>query len=139
MNARAIEGTTIQSLMRLEREVFSLLAENAELMTKGGWHYDTLSDAELYGYERVVGSYMSLIYSAFIQHERDLVEDEVWQAYVNALGRHIKAPGFAAVWENIKIGYPASFQAEVARHYETAVIGTEGPVADVDTDASRPG
>ena len=40
-NARAIEGSTVQSLMSLEREVFSLLAENAELMTKGAWSSET--------------------------------------------------------------------------------------------------
>ena len=96
-NARAIEGSTVQSLMSLEREVFSLLAENSELMTKGAWSHESLTDAEVYKYERSVGSYMSLIYSAFIQHERDLVEDEVWEAYVNALERHLRAPGFAAV------------------------------------------
>ena len=116
-NARAIEGATVQTLMSLEREVFSLMAENAELMTKGGWKYETLSDAESYRYERSVGSYMSLIYSAFIQHERDLIEDEVWEAYVNALERHMKAPGFAATWGQISVGYPKSFQQEIARRF----------------------
>jgi len=112
-NARAIEGATVQSLMSLEREVFSLLAENAELMTKGGWDAETLSEAEVYRYERGVGTYMSLIYSAFIQHERDLVEDEVWAAYAAALGRHMQAPGFVSTWEQIKVGYPQSFQQEI--------------------------
>lgn len=116
-NARAIEGATVQSLMSLEREVFSLMAENAELMTKGGDQYESLSDAEAYQYERVVGSYMSLIYSAFIQYERDLVLDEVWDAYVGALERHIRKPGFANVWEQIKVGYPVSFQTEMKRRF----------------------
>ena len=103
--------------MSLEREVFSLLAENSELMTKGAWSHESLTDAEVYKYERSVGSYMSLIYSAFIQHERDLVEDEVWEAYVNALERHLRAPGFAAVWNQIRAGYPRSFQQEVTRRF----------------------
>jgi hypothetical protein len=109
-NAQAIEGATVQSLMSLEREVFSLLAENAELMTKGGWNFASLSEPEVYRYERGVGTYMSLIYSAFIQHARDLVEDEVWDAYVRALGRHMEAPGFKSTWDGIKLGYPKSFQ-----------------------------
>lgn len=117
-NARAIEGATVQSLMSLEREVFSLLADNADLMTRGGNRPETLTDAELYQYERAVGSYMSLIYSAFVQHERDLIEDEVWDAYINALARHFQAPGFARVWEQIKAGYPVSFQGEIKRRFE---------------------
>ena len=123
-NARAIEGATVQSLMSLEREVFSLLAENAELMTKGGWDAASLSEAERYKYERVAGTYMSLIYSAFIQHERDLVEDEVWEAYSNALKRHIQAPGFAGAWEQIKVGYPKSFQTEIAMKFPTSDAST---------------
>ena len=116
-NARAIEGATVQSLMSLEREVFGALAENADLMTRGGKDCDSLTEAERYRYERAVGTYMSLIYSAYIQHERDLVEDEVWEAYANALGRHIAAPGFATAWDRIKVGYPVSFQEKVAKRF----------------------
>ncbi len=109
-NAHAIEGATVQSLMSLEREVFALLAENADLMIRGGEDPAVLSDAQLYQYERGVGTYMSLIYSAYIQHKRDLVEDEVWDAYLNALDRHMQAPGFSATWRRICVGYPKSFQ-----------------------------
>jgi len=109
-NARAIEGATVQSLMTLEREVFGLLAENAELMTKGGATPASLSEVEQYQYERGVGTYFSLIYSAYMQHERDLVEDEVWDAYLNALARHMLAPGFSEAWSRISVGYPKSFQ-----------------------------
>ncbi|MEM9846232.1 MAG: hypothetical protein AAF965_15635 [Pseudomonadota bacterium] len=118
-NARAIEGATVQSLMSLEREVFGTLAENADLMTRGGRDCESLSEAELYRYERAVGTYMSLIYSGYIQHERGLVEDEVWDAYANALGRHIEAPGFATAWSRIKTGYPGSFQTEVSDRFNS--------------------
>jgi hypothetical protein len=100
--------------MSLEREVFSLLADNAELMTRGGSDYEALSITDKYKYERVSGSYLSLLYSAFIQHERNLVDDEVWEAYINALKRHFKEYGFTTVWEEIKVGYPKSFQKEIA-------------------------
>ena len=45
-----------------------------------------------------------------MQHERDLVKDEVWEAYLNALERHMTAPGFVEAWLRIAVGYPASFQ-----------------------------
>ena len=59
-NARAIVGATVQSLMSLEREVFGTLAENADLMTRGCRVCESLTEAELYRYERAVGTYMSL-------------------------------------------------------------------------------
>lgn len=116
-NAHAIEGATVQSLMSLEREVFSLLAENAELMTKGGRNPASLNEVEAYQYERGVGAYMSLIYSAYIQHKRDLVEDEVWDAYLSALERHMQAPGFADTWTRIGAGYPKSFQDVIDKRF----------------------
>ena len=114
-NARAIEGATVQSLMSLEREVFSLLADNADLMTKGGTKYKSLTKVEVYKYERMVGSYMSLIYSAFVQNEGKLVDDDVWAAYLNALSRHMEAPGFFLAWDKIKDGYPESFLNALAQ------------------------
>ena len=116
-NAAAIEGATVQSLMSLEREVFSLLADNAALMTKGAGGRDALSPSDQYAYDRLVGSYMSLIYSAFIQYERDLVEEEVWDAYLNALARHIVAQGFAEAWQAMQMGYPKSFREVVAERF----------------------
>ena len=103
--------------MSLEREVFALLAENAELMTKGGNDPSSLSDVQHYQYERGVGTYMSLIYSAYIQHRRDLVEDEVWDDYLNALGLHMQAPGFSDAWRCICVGYPKSFQDLVEERF----------------------
>ena len=46
-NARAIEGATVHSLMTLEREVFGLLGENAELMIKGGTKPGELTDGSI--------------------------------------------------------------------------------------------
>jgi hypothetical protein len=126
-NARAIEGATVQSLMSLEREVFSLLAENAALMTKGGSDRASLSDVEAYQFERGVGTYMSLIYSAYIQHKRGLVEDEVWEAYLNALDRNMQSLGFVETWTVINTGYPKSFRdvvgARLARQKHVAAAG----------------
>lgn len=116
-NARAIEGATIQSLMSLEREVFSLLAENAALMTKGGADAAALTEVERYQYERGVGTYMSLMYSAYIQHQRGLIDDEVWDAYLHALARHMQASGFAEAWLHICVGYPKSFQSLIGKRF----------------------
>ena len=38
------------------------------------------------------------------------MDDEVWDAYLNALARHMQAPGFAEAWLRIGVGYPKSFQ-----------------------------
>lgn len=116
-NARAIEGATVQSLMSHEQEVFSILSENAELMTKGGADPASLTEVEVYRYERGVGTHMSLIYSAHMQLKRGLVEDEVWDVYVDALKRNMQAVGFAGAWSHIAIGYPKSFRDSISEKF----------------------
>ena len=112
-NAKAIEGATVQSLMSLEREVFALLADHADLVTRGCESYSGLSTQEKYQFERVAGAQLSLTYSAHVQLSRDLMELEVWEAYLNALKRYTAKPGFVECWEVIKNNYPATFRTMV--------------------------
>ena len=98
-NAKAIEGQTVQSLMSLEREVFALLADNADLFTRGRDHRAALTPEEQFQFDRIASSYMSLTYSAYIQFTRNLIEQEVWDAYLDAARRYTVHPGFVAAWD----------------------------------------
>ncbi|GEM_PF-4916691 len=113
-NARAIEGATVQSLMSLEREVFTLMADNAALFARGGKDHAALTPEEQFRYHRIVASLMSLNFSAFLQFERDLIDREIWEAYGNAVRRYARAPGFAVAWAEVRDGYPASFRKAMA-------------------------
>ncbi len=121
-NAKAIEGTTIQSLMSLEQEVFALLAANADLFTRGCQDVSVLSPAEQFQFERIIGAQLSLTYSAYVQHRRGLMDQEVWDAYLNAIKRYIASPGFVEIWETIKNNYPTSFRRHIGRHIDGTAI-----------------
>ena len=94
-------------------------------MIKGGANSGGPTDAEAYQYERSVGTYFSLIYSAYMQHERGSVDDEVWDAFLNALARHMRAPGFSVVWTRIGVGYPKSFQALIEWRFAVSSIAKD--------------
>ena len=68
--AQATEGATVQALMSLEKDVFSLLANNAALCLRGNARVSKLSAAEKFRYERLVALQMSMYYSAFVQFGR---------------------------------------------------------------------
>ncbi len=128
-NTKAIEGTTVQSLMGLEREVFGLLIDNAELFVRGSKSTSRLSARDRFKFEKIVATYMSLVYSAFVQFNRDLITEEVWEAYMMAIKRETRGPGFAEGWNRIKESYPASFRttidsAQVAWRREEAAVAT---------------
>lgn len=109
-NAQAIEGATVQSLMNFEKDVFSLLAANAELYLRGCEDAPKLSAEERFRFERVVAAQMSLFYSAFVQFGQGLIDDEVWQAYFVAMKKYLSAPGFHLAWKGMEMSYPASFR-----------------------------
>ncbi len=53
---------------------------------------------------------MSLFYSAFVQYGQELIDDEVWEAYFNALKRYLSTPGFRLIWKTMEFTYPKSFR-----------------------------
>ena len=114
-NAQAIEGSTVQSLMTFERDVFEMVADNAELYIRACQHYAGLTPAEKLRFDRIVASQMSLSYSAFVQHTEELIDDEVWEAYDNAMRKYLSAPGFSECWESFENHYPKSFRDHVNR------------------------
>ncbi len=109
-NAQAIEGATVQSLMNFEKDVFALIANNAELYLKGSAGLAKLKPAEKLKYQRIISVQMSLAYSAYVQFQNGLIDDEVWEAYVNALNRYMEAPGFRESWKSFEMHYPKSFR-----------------------------
>lgn len=112
-NAQATEGATVQSLMSFEKDVFGLLAGNAALYLRGSADMSKLKAAEKFRFERLVAVQMSLSYSAFVQHGEGLIDDEVWDAYFNALRKYMSAPGFRMAWKSFETSYPKSFQDAV--------------------------
>jgi hypothetical protein len=109
-NAQAIEGTTVQSLMSFEKDVYHMLANNAGVYLRGCEDISKLSAEEKYQFERLVAVQMSLFYSAFVQHGQELIDDEVWEAYATALRKYLSKPGFALAWTTFETGYPKSFR-----------------------------
>lgn len=109
-NADAIEGATVQGLMSLEVQVFSILAEHAEVFERGAADLTSLSAGEKFLFDRLVACKLSLLNSAFVQYEQQLIDDDVWEAYVRAFHEDIRAPGFLAAWQAIESRYPEGFR-----------------------------
>ncbi len=109
-NAQAIEGATVQSLMSFEKDVFALISNNAELYLKGADGLSKLTAAQKLKFNRIVGVQMSLTYSAYVQFQNQLIDDEVWDAYFNALQKYLEKPGFRESWKAFETSYPKSFR-----------------------------
>lgn len=121
-NALAIEGATVQSLMSLERDVFAMFAAHADLCIRGNQDRSGLSEADRYRYDRVVASYMSLVYSASIQFDGRLIDQDCWEAYRNAARSHLDNPGFRESWQTFRHGYPRSFMNVVEGLYASVAV-----------------
>ena len=113
-NSMAIEGATVQSLMAMEQDLFTTLADHADIYLAGCARFDTLTEVESFRFNRYVGAYMSLYYAAFKQFEQRLIDLEVWIAYRNSMQSNLARPGFRACWRTFDQHYPASFRAAIA-------------------------
>jgi hypothetical protein len=97
-------------LMSFEKDVFALIANNAGLYLKGSAGLSKLTATQKLTFERIVNVQMSLFYSAYVQFQQRLIDDEVWDAYFDALNRYMKAPGFRESWKGFESSYPKSFR-----------------------------
>lgn len=109
-NADAIEGATVQGLMSLEVQVFAILAEHADVYERGAADLTSLASGEQFLFDRLVACKLSLLNSAFVQYEQQLIDEDVWLAYVRAFQEDVGAPGYLAAWQAIESRYPKGFR-----------------------------
>lgn len=121
-NALAIEGSTVQSLMSLEAQIFATILTHAALYLRGCVKSPDLTEAEAFQFEVLVGGIMSLTYSAYVQHQQGLIDQEVWQAYVNAINGRLSNRGFLECWRSIQTSYPQTFQMAIDQILPVTVL-----------------
>jgi hypothetical protein len=109
-NSQAVQGATEQALMSQEMALYALLAEHANIYRRGSENADQLDADEYAVFEHLVSALMSQLYSAFVQFQRGLIPQSVWDAYTADWPDHINRLGFRHAWERIKHGYPAEFR-----------------------------
>ena len=54
----------------------------------------SLDSDETVQYSYIVAAIMSLVYSAYVQYQRSLISDEVWNAYKIDTLKNLEAAGF---------------------------------------------
>ena len=109
-NSQAVQGATEQALMTQEMALYALVAEHANIYRRGGECIDQLDADEYVVYENLVAAQMSQLYSAFVQFQRGLIPQSVWDAYTADWPDYIAQTGFCHTWDSIKHGWPAEFQ-----------------------------
>ena len=109
-NSQAVQGATEQALMTQEMALYALVAEHANIYRRGGERIDQLNADEYVVYENLVAAQMSQLYSAFVQFQRGLIPQSVWDAYTADWPDYRAQTGFCHAWDSIKHGWPAEFQ-----------------------------
>lgn len=110
-NSRAIEGSTEQALMDQEISVYALLADHANVLRRGCENTDDLDEDEYAEFEYLVMAIMSQLYSAFVQYQRKLIPESVWEAYCIDWTTYRDLHGFTQTWRKLQASYPLEFRA----------------------------
>ncbi|MCY1125596.1 hypothetical protein OU426_01910 [Frigidibacter sp. RF13] len=119
-NADAIEGATVQGLMSLEVQVFSILTQHADVYERGAEDLANLTSGERFLFNRLVACKISLLNSAYVQFEQQLIDLDVWQAYVRAFQQDAEAPGYMTTWQAIRLRYPEGFRDSLEQNLPAA-------------------
>jgi hypothetical protein len=120
-NTQSIQGQTEQSLMSLERDVYALIADNANVYRRGSADLNGLDQDEALQFLHIVAAELSLIYSAYVQHQRRLISDEVWDAYRHGAQGKLDGQGYKDIWTELRHEYPVSFGKTIDQISSSAV------------------
>ena len=106
--AKATEGSTAQSLMHLEVSTFALIAQHAGIYDRGLKSIDELNSEEQIVFEQLVSAVLSLMVSGFFQYKLGFLPS--YDEYLSDWeSKYLEAPGFQAVWTEIRHSYPVDF------------------------------
>jgi len=108
-NTRTVDGSTQQMLMSQEIEIYRLFTDHADVLVKGNKDLTSLTESEKEVYVYLVFAHMSQLYSGYVQHDKELIPEEVWEAYTNSAVMSLEQPGFRQVWQDVKHTYPVGF------------------------------
>ncbi len=134
-NTRSIEGSTEQSLMTAEMEVYALIAQHAGVYRRGCANLSDLDPDEAVVFEQLVLAVMSQLYGAFVQYQRNLIPETVWLAYLREWEISIGMPGLQEVWTQNKNSYPIQFR-QCLTEYEILLKAQKMPNKLSKRDAS---
>jgi len=107
-SAKAVQGSSAQSLMHLEVSTFALIAQHASIFQRGSADLGNLNPDEEVVFEQLISAVMSLMVSGFIQFQKGLLLD--YDTYLaDWENNYLKKPGFQSMWAKVRHGYPSEF------------------------------
>ncbi len=112
-NARATEGATVQALMSFEVQVQVETLNNAGLYSRGFKSTADMTEEEKLQFDVLVGIKITYCYSGFTQHQKRLIDDEVWEAYRASMRSWVVNPNFRASLQDQIATFPKGFQKVV--------------------------
>ena len=116
-NTAAVKANTHQSMVDYGREQSEVLLTNeslADLVAKGESNPEALTARERSQFYEFTTWRLSTWESVFMNHERGLVDEEVWRAwdgYYRLLT--FDKPGYAEFWRDNRIAYYAPFMDHI--------------------------
>lgn len=87
--------------------------ELARLLIKANREYESLTPEEVLRFDQFAEDFLSLWSHMQLQHQRSLLDAELWQAWDAGYRRAFEAPGFRRAWELGKDTFPAAFRRHV--------------------------
>jgi hypothetical protein len=109
-NTQSVQGSTAQSLMNLEVDTYSLIAQHASIYRRGTIDLANLDADEKVVFDQLVAALLSGTFAAFAQYQRGLISESTWTTYLNEWeGTYLQQAGFQAVWAELRTAYPEDF------------------------------
>ena len=116
-----------------------MLAEDPELAKiyrVGQRHFESLTGDERIRFMMLVALQLRAYEQMFLEHQRGLIETEVWECRCDSMLRFSLEPGFQEVWKERKHSFTRSFRAFLDQAVSSADEGAKETASSTNEPAS---
>lgn len=117
-------ATEAQALLELNLAVSDLQlaqaedGEFAEIIEKGRFNPESLSDAETYRFQNWAYAMLSIHENAYVFFSKGMLEDDHYEAWSVATCKLLSQPGIRAMWKNEFLTFQVEFEEYIVRRCE---------------------
>jgi hypothetical protein len=120
-NTRAVRSASHQSLVSSEQAIQASVSDNREvarIVVQANKDFDGLDEEDRLRFVMLVSRMLSNFENIYYQYSRGLLDEDLWQPWLEGMNFFVQQPGLRRYWEAFKFGYAEPFRELIEKQVQ---------------------
>jgi hypothetical protein len=112
-NTRAVRSASHQTLVSTEQAIQASISDNPEvarIVVQANKDFDALNEEDRVRFLMLASRYFSTFENIYYQYSRGLLDEDLWQPWLEGMSFLVQQPGLQRYWEAFKFGFAEPFR-----------------------------